>query len=154
MSLNPFSKKRKKKNNAVEKGHREPIVVKIFKEKDSENRTHVSIDDSKDEDVADSVKEAGKKPKKVLESNLNNTQDGNTPKGEDGEQNQRKGSKHARFVPNDKYFTITVYAVMALFVVVLFAILLTKITPVVEAVKTFLHVLSPFIIGAIIAFRC
>lgn len=123
MSLNPFSKK-KKKNKGVEKGHREPIVVKFFKEKDPEKKMHVSIDEE-----GEAAAEA---------SNAENGEE--TPK------------KHARFVSNDKYFTITVYAVMALILVVLFGIIIANITPVLEGIKRFLHVLSPFIIGAIIAF--
>ena len=128
MSLNPFSKKKKKKSNVVEKGHREPIVVKIFKEKDSENRTKVSID----EDAAENEKAAS---------------------GAETEGNKAGGKKkHATFLPNDQYFTITVYAVTAVMAIVIFSIILANITPVMAAVKRFLSVLSPFIIGAIIAF--
>ena len=124
MSINPFSKKKKLKKQ--EKGHREPIVVKFFKEKDSQDKMHISIDDE------------------------NAEQDGS--KDESGFSADGTKKRRAKFVPNDKYFTVTVYAVMALLAVVLFGVILSNITPVMEAVKRFLHVLSPFIIGAIIAF--
>ncbi len=120
MSLNPFSKKKKKKLNIQEKGHREPIVVKFFKEKD-EKKMHVNVEDA---EASGSGEEEGDGVKK----------------------------KRARFVPNDKYFSITVYAVAALCVVVLFGVILSNITPVVDAIKRFISVLSPFIIGGIIAF--
>ena len=42
MKLNPFSKRKKKKNDA-ERGHREPIVVKFFKEKDPDRSLHVIL---------------------------------------------------------------------------------------------------------------
>ena len=48
MKLNPFSKNKKKKN-ATERGHREPIVVKFFKEKDPEKTLHVNIDEEAQE---------------------------------------------------------------------------------------------------------
>ena len=121
MSLNPFSKKKKKKLNIQEKGHREPIVVKFFKEKD-EGKMHVNVEDAEASDTAGQAEGDGTK------------------------------KKRARFVPNDKYFSITVYAIMALCVVVLFGVILSNITPVLEAIKRFISVLSPFIIGGIIAF--
>lgn len=120
MSLNPFSKKKKKKLNIQEKGHREPIVVKFFKEKD-EKKMHVNVEDT---ETSGSGEKEGEDVKK----------------------------KRAHFVPNDKYFSITVYAVAALCVVVLFGVILSNITPVVDAIKHFISVLSPFIIGGIIAF--
>ncbi|MBO4510069.1 MAG: AI-2E family transporter [Lachnospiraceae bacterium] len=125
MSLNPFSKKKKKKQG-VEKGHREPIVVKFFKEKDPEKHLKVSIDESADEKKADV--------------------------SEDKTADTAEGQKHARFVPNDKYFTITIYAFTALVALILFAVIISNITPVMEAIKHFLHVLIPFIVGGIIAF--
>ena len=125
MSLNPCSKKKKKKQG-VEKGHREPIVVKFFKEKDPEKHLKVSIDESADEKKADV--------------------------SEDKTADTAEGQKHARFVPNDKYFTITIYAFTALVALILFAVIISNITPVMEAIKHFLHVLIPFIVGGIIAF--
>lgn len=126
MSLNPFSKKKKKKQQGVEKGHREPIVVKFFKEKDPEKHLKVSIDES-----------AADKTGSATTEDSNETVD---------------GKRHAKFVPNDKYFTITVYAFTAVLAIVIIAIMIANITPVMEGVKRFIHVLSPFIIGGIIAF--
>ena len=123
MSMNPFSKKKKKKLKSPEKGHREPIVVKLFNEKDPEHKTHVSIDGEEET---------------VLEQEIQN--DGSEKK------------KHAKFVPNDKYFTVTIYALMAVMIAVLFGVLIVNITPVMGAVKRFLSVISPFIVGGIIAF--
>ena len=127
MRLNPFSKKKKKKNT-VERGHREPIVVKFFKEKDPDKSLHVSID----EDAVEEDKASG------------------TIEDENAEATGKKG--HARFVPNDKYFTVTVYAFTAVLALILFAVIITNIAPVLAGVRRFLGVLSPFIIGAIIAF--
>lgn len=126
MSLNPFSKKKKKKQQGVEKGHREPIVVKFFKEKDPEKHLKVSIDENAGENKADD---------QVNEQNVSSN-----------------GRGHARFIPNDKYFTITIYAFTALVALILFAVLISNITPVIGAIKHLLHVLIPFIVGGIIAF--
>ncbi len=126
MSLNPFSKKKKKKQQGVEKGHREPIVVKFFKEKDPEKHLKVSIDENAGENKADD---------QVNEQNVSSD-----------------GRGHARFIPNDKYFTITIYAFTALVALILFAVLISNITPVIGAIKHLLHVLIPFIVGGIIAF--
>lgn len=126
MSLNPFSKKKKKKQQGVEKGHREPIVVKFFKEKDPEKHLKVSIDENAGENKADD---------QVNEQNVSSD-----------------GKGHARFIPNDKYFTITIYAFTALVALILFAVLISNITPVIGAIKHLLHVLIPFIVGGIIAF--
>ena len=125
MSLNPFSKKKKKKQG-VEKGHREPIVVKFFKEKDPEKHLKVSIDENAGENKADD---------QVNKQNVSSD-----------------GRGHARFIPNDKYFTITIYAFTALVALILFAVLISNITPVIGAIKHLLHVLIPFIVGGIIAF--
>lgn len=126
MSLNPFSKKKKKKQQGVEKGHREPIVVKFFKEKDPEKHLKVSIDENAGENKADD---------QVNKQNVSSD-----------------GRGHARFIPNDKYFTITIYAFTALVALILFAVLISNITPVIGAIKHLLHVLIPFIVGGIIAF--
>ena len=123
MSLNPFNKKKKKKIVIHEKGHREPIMVKFFKEKDPDQMTHVNVEDG------ENGEQAGEKT---------------------GQESGKK--RHARFVPNDKYFTITVYALMAVFIATLFAVLLVNVATVTSAVKNFLFVISPFIIGGIIAF--
>lgn len=125
MSLNPFSKKKKKKQG-VEKGHREPIVVKFFKEKDPEKHLKVSIDENAGENKADD---------QVNKQNVSSD-----------------GRGHARFIPNDKYYTITIYAFTALVALILFAVLISNITPVIGAIKHLLHVLIPFIVGGIIAF--
>ena len=126
MSLNPFSKKKKKKQQGVEKGHREPIVVKFFKEKDPEKHLKVSIDENAGENKADD---------QVNKQNVSSD-----------------GRGHARFIPNDKYYTITIYAFTALVALILFAVLISNITPVIGAIKHLLHVLIPFIVGGIIAF--
>ena len=125
MSINPFSKKKKKKQG-VEKGHREPIVVKFFKEKDPEKHLKVSIDEGAEEKKTEGADGAAVETEET--------------------------KKHARFVPNDKYFTITIYAFTALVALILFAVIISNITPVMEAVKHFIHVLVPFIVGGIIAF--
>ena len=126
MSMNPFSKKKKRKMKSQEKGHREPIVVKIFKEKDSEQKMHVSID-GEEESIEREEQTKQEEP-------------------------SEKKRAHAKFVPNDKYFTVTVYSLMAVIVAVLFGVLIVNITPVMAAVKRFLSVISPFIVGGIIAF--
>ena len=128
MKLNPFSKNKKKKNT-TERGHREPIVVKFFKEKDPEKSLHVNIDEEAQEEDA--------QQKQALEE-------------ENAEATGNKG--HARFVPNDKYFTVSIYAFTALAALILFTILISNIVPVMAAVSRFIKVLSPFIIGGIIAF--
>lgn len=128
MKLNPFSKNKKKKN-ATERGHREPIVVKFFKEKDPEKTLHVNIDEEAQEEDA--------QQKQTLEE-------------EKAEATGKKG--HARFIPNDKYFTVSVYAFTALAGLILFTVLISNITPVLAGVSRFIKVLTPFIIGGIIAF--
>ena len=128
MKLNPFSKRKKKKND-TERGHREPIVVKFFKEKDPDRSLHVNIDEDAQETDA-------RQTAAVEDDNLVAT--------------GKKG--HARFIPNDKYFTVTVYAFIALAALILFTVLVSNIVPVMGAVSGFLSVLSPFIIGGIIAF--
>ncbi|MBR4780007.1 MAG: AI-2E family transporter [Lachnospiraceae bacterium] len=128
MKLNPFSKNKKKKN-ATERGHREPIVVKFFKEKDPEKTLHVNIDEEAQEEDA--------QQKQALEE-------------EKAEATGKKG--HARFVPNDKYFTVSIYAFTALAGLILFTVLISNIVPVMAAVSRFIKVLTPFIIGGIIAF--
>ena len=128
MKLNPFSKNKKKKN-ATERGHREPIVVKFFKEKDPEKTLHVNIDEEAQEEDA--------QQKQALEE-------------EKAEATGKKG--HARFIPNDKYFTMSVYAFTALAGLILFTVLISNITPVLAGVSRFIKVLTPFIIGGIIAF--
>jgi len=125
VSLNPFSKRKKKKLKLPEKGHREPIMVKFFKEKDPDRKMHVSIDDAKGE---------------------------NSEGNDIGENGDETAKKHARFIPNDKYFTVSIYALMAVMGAILFAVIIINIGPVLEGVKRFLSVLSPFIIGGIIAF--
>ncbi|MBR4777163.1 MAG: AI-2E family transporter [Lachnospiraceae bacterium] len=126
MRLNPFSKKKKK--NLVERGHREPIVVKFFKEKDPDKTLHVSID----------------------EEAVEEDQASGTVEDERAEATGKKG--HARFVPNDKYFTVTIYAFTAVLALILFTVIIVNIAPVMAGVRRFIGVLSPFIIGAIIAF--
>ena len=128
MKLNPFSKNKKKKN-ATERGHREPIVVKFFKEKDPDKSLHVNIDEEAQEEDA--------QQKQALEE-------------EKAEATGKKG--HARFVPNDKYFTVSIYAFTALAGLILFTVLISNIVPVMAAVSRFIKVLTPFIIGGIIAF--
>lgn len=128
MRLNPFSKNKKKKN-ITERGHREPIVVKFFKEKDPDKTLHVNIDEEAQEEDA--------QQRAALED-------------ENAEATGKKG--HARFIPNDKYFTVTIYAFTALAALILFTILISNIVPVMGAVSRFIKVLSPFIIGGIIAF--
>ena len=130
MSLNPFSKK-KKKNTSVEKGHREPIIVKFFKEKDPERSLKVNIDETA-EHTGSSASATSDAEKEHIEG-------------------ESKG-RHAKFIPNDKYFTITIYAFTAILALVLIALAIANITPVMEAIKRFVNVLQPFIIGGIIAF--
>lgn len=119
MKFTLFSKKNDKKKTE-EKNHREPIMVKIFRENDKKARVNVAVADSDT---------AGEEPGTAEES-------------------ERRKS---RFLPNDKYFTITVYALCAVLAVVLVGVILTHITPVVNAIKNFFSIISPFIIGGVIA---
>ena len=120
MKFNLFSSKKKNKGSE-EKSHREPIMVKIFKENDKKARVNVDIGD----DTA-----------------------GNDINTDSGESSSRRKS---RFVPNDKYFSITIYALCAVLLVVLISLTLIKITPIIEAIKKFLHVIAPFLVGGILA---
>lgn len=119
MKFRLFSKKEEK--NSEEKSHREPIMVKIFRDNDHKAKVSVDINNETDDKAV---------TEKVSNENV---------------------KKRVRFVPNEKYFTITVYAFMAVLALVLITLIFVKITPIINAIKSFLHVISPFLVGGIIA---
>ena len=57
-----------------------------------------------------------------------------------------------KFKRNSKYFTITVYAVVGFLICALLVKLIFQFTPVWNGVKVLFGVLSPFVVGAILAY--
>lgn len=121
MRFTLFNKKKDKKKSE-EKNHREPIMVKIFRENEKKRLVNIDVGNTAGDENDDTA-----------------------------ETTSENGRKKARFIPNDKYFSITIYALCAVLAVVLIAVVLTHLTPVVASIKKFLGIISPFIIGGIIA---
>lgn len=122
MRFNLFRKDKKKSHE--EKSHREPIVVRIFRE-DSDNAMTVTFTGDSDKSDGDSATD---------------------PSSSEGKRTR------VHFVPNQKYFNISVYAMFTFTVLMLLAVVIFNFTAVTTWIRKFFNVLTPFWIGALIAF--
>lgn len=122
MRFSLFSKSKKKIRE--EKDHREPIMVRIFRE-DSDHAATVTFtedgDSSPDAEGADSIDES-------------------------------IYHRHLKFIPDQKYFNISVYAIVSVIILMLVAVLIFNFTSVKAGIKNFFKVMSPFLVGALVAF--
>lgn len=111
---------RKKKDNGSdkEKSHREPIIVKIFKDDKSQTQVNISeVNEGPTEDEEDDL------PKKKV-----------------------------RFAPNQKYFTVSMYALGVIAVTILMVVFVFKIRSVLSFLSGVLSALGVFLAAALIAF--
>ncbi len=125
---------RKKKNpKNPEKGHREPIVVRMFKDFNEETVATVSLE--KEQKAENPEGKAGGE----AASSSSGTWDG-------------VERRHRKFEHNQKYFTIMIYGLMFVFLGVIIVSCILKISAILDFLKGVLKVLAPFLIGAMLAF--
>lgn len=128
------------------KSAREPIVVRIFKE--NEDNTFISFGSSSNDDQEEELQSA-QSPSSSSEHISDNAADissgsSSKPAG--------KKEKHLRFIPNQRYYNVSVYAVGVIFAAILLAVFVFNFMDVLSWIKHLLGVLAPFIAGALVSF--
>ena len=121
MRFKLFNKK-KKKNHVEEKGHREPIIVRIFKGNEKEPGTTVNFHEEE------------------------------IPTDDNASDAEKAASKKIKFTPSQKYFNISVYSLGVICCAVVFIIIVFNLTPILDWLKNLLSVCSPFIWASLVAF--
>jgi len=128
-----FKKRRDKKE---EKGHRDPIIVRIYKA--SEEAATVSTTDSSDESST---------PQDIRLNTASAQETASAQVTPDSLQ----AHKH-RFERNPKYFSISVYSLVTILIALILALMIFNIASVISIVGNVLSVLAPFIGAGLLAF--
>jgi len=138
---------KRNKNKKEEKGHREPIIVRIYKDSGSETPL-VSINDS-DENTLQPGIPSGSDGTAARSCDTQASQTGKTP----AESNDTAGSTSKRlFERNPKYASIAGYSLITIVIAIVLAMLIFNVSSVINVIKDILSVLSPFIGAGLLAF--